>query len=161
RLLDISARIADPGLAIAVLERYLATGTLGLHGGEVLLELAGRRMRAGDYDGAARELARAAEAGAAPGGGRPPGRHLGAEMREAGAWLGSDGLCAIAEAKALALAAYGSESAGAAATAYRELGSLRWDLGEDPRSAEEAFFRACELTPEGGVERYARDLTAF
>ena len=81
-------------------------------------------------------------------------------MREAGAWLGSDGLVAAAEAKALALAAL-PDTAGAAAVAYRELGSLRWDLGEDPRSAEEAFFRACELTPEGGVERYSRDMSAF
>jgi hypothetical protein len=86
---------------------------------------------------------------------------LEAAMREAGAWLGSDGLVAIAEAKALALAAQGPDSAGAAAMAFRELGSLRWDLGEDPRSAEEAFFRACEIKPEGGVERYGRDLSTF
>jgi hypothetical protein len=161
RLLELSERAADPGLAIAVLERYLATGTLGAHGSDVLLELARRRTHAGDYDGAARELARAAEARSDPGTVLQHAGDLEVAMREAGAWLGSDGLVAIAEAKAVALAACGPDSAGAAAAAFRELGSLRWDLGEDPRSAEDAFFRACAITPDGGVERYARDLTAF
>ncbi len=39
RLLELSRQATDPGLAIAVLERYLATGTLGNLAGEVLLEL--------------------------------------------------------------------------------------------------------------------------
>jgi cellulose synthase operon protein C len=50
---------------------------------------------------------------------------------------------------------------GAASNAYRELGSLRWDLAADHRGAEEDFFRAAELLPRGGVQRYARDLYAF
>ena len=62
-LLDLSQRAADPGLAIAVLERYLAAEGLGAFAAELLVELARRRTEAGDYDGAARELARAAEAG--------------------------------------------------------------------------------------------------
>ncbi len=161
RLLELSQRAADPGLAIAVLERYLATGTLGAFAGEVLLELGRRRTDAGDYDGAARELARAVESGANPGAVLTHAGDLEGAMREATAWLGSDGLVAIAEAKATALAALAPPSPGAAAAAFRELGSLRWDLGEDPRSAEDAFFRACELTPEGGVERYSRDMAAF
>jgi len=161
RLLDFSQRAGDPGLAIAVLERYLASGTLGALAGEVLLELGRRRTDAGDYDGAARELARAVESGGDPGAVLTHAASLEGAMREAGAWLGSDGLVAIAEAKALALAALDPPSAGSAAAAFRELGSLRWDLGEDPRSAEEAFFRACELTPDGGVERYSRDMAAF
>ena len=80
-------------------------------------------------------------------------------MKEAGAWLGSDGLAALAEARAASLSALGEDAA--AATAFRELGSLRWDLAGDPRGAEEAFFRACEISKVGGVERYARDLCAF
>ncbi|APR85618.1 Translation initiation factor 2 [Minicystis rosea] len=161
RLLDLGERATDPGLCIAVLERYIAAETLGPFAGDILLELSRRRTDAGDYDGAARELSRAAlEGGNADAVLDHAGKLEGA-MREAGAWLGSDGLCAIAEAKAHALAAQSGDGAKAAPTAFRELGSLRWDLGGDTRGAEEAFFRACELVPEGGVERYARDLCAF
>jgi cellulose synthase operon protein C len=161
RLLELSERAADPGLAIAVLERHLATDTLGAGVGEVLLDLSRRRTAACDYDGAARELSRAAQAGGDPDRVLGHAGDLEAAMREAGAWLGSDGRVAITEAKAEALAALGGKSAGAAAVAFRELGSLRWDLADDPRSAEAAFFRACELTPAGGVERYSRDMSAF
>src|SRR6185295_2041001 len=99
RLLDLAELAGDPGLAIAVLERYLATGALGPMGGEVLLELGRRRTRAGDYDGAARELARAAEVGGDPASVLLHVTGLETAMREAGAWLGSDGLLAVAEAK--------------------------------------------------------------
>ena len=163
-LLEIAERTADPGLAISVLERYLAAETLGPFAGELLLELARRRTDAGDYDGAARELAHAVGEGGLPDAVLTHANALEAAMREAGAWLGSDGLVAFAEARAHALAGLGTGdrgSAGAAATAFRELGSLRWDLVEDHRGAEEAFFRACELLPSSGVERYARDLCAF
>src|SRR5262249_4037383 len=107
------------------------------------------------------ELARAVELGADPSAVLTHAGALEAAMREAGAWLGSDGLIAAAEAKALALAALGPESHGVAATAFRELGSLRWDLADDPARGEEAFFRACELVSIGGVQRYARDMSAF
>ena len=110
-------------------------------------------------DGAARELSRAAEEGGAPAAVLDHASALEASMKEAGAWLGSDGLSALAEARAASLAALGEDAA--AATAFRELGSLRWDLAGDPRGAEEAFFRACEISKVGGVERYARDLCAF
>ncbi|MFT3775686.1 MAG: hypothetical protein QM820_60845 [Minicystis sp.] len=161
KLLALGERAGDPGLGIAVLERYIAAESLGAFAGEILLELSRRRTDAGDYDGAARELSRAALEGGEPGAVLDHAGKLEAALREAGAWLGSDGLCAMAEAKAHALAALDDEGAKAAATAFRELGSLRWDLGGDPRGAEEAFFRACEISPSGGVERYARDLCAF
>jgi hypothetical protein len=161
RLLDIAERCVDPGLAISVLERYLAAEALGAFAGELLLELGRRRTDAGDYDGAARELARAAAEGADPDAVLTHAGALEAAMREAGAWLGSDGLVALADARAHALAGLGEEGAAAAASAFRELGSLRWDLVDDHVGAEDAFFRACELRPESGVERYSRDLCAF
>src|SRR6185369_446887 len=58
RLLTLSDRTADPGLAIAVLERYVAAEGLGQFAAELLLELCERRTTAGDFDGAAHELAR-------------------------------------------------------------------------------------------------------
>ncbi|MFO0756786.1 MAG: hypothetical protein U0359_09855 [Byssovorax sp.] len=178
RLLRLAEKAADPGLSIAVLERYVAVEGLGAFACELLIELAERRTAAGDYDGAARELSRAVEGGADPGAVLAQVDALEQAMREAGAWLGSDGLIAHAEARAAALAALAAQEPpapaegqadppdparikDAAANAYRELGSLRWDLAEDRRGAEEAFFRAGELAPRGGVERYARDLLAF
>jgi hypothetical protein len=161
RLLELSDQSGDPGLAIAVLERYLAAENLGGHVGDLLLELGRRRTDAGDFDGAARELGRAAEAGGDAHKVLAQADALEQAMRETGAWFGSDGLCALAEARAVALQALGPDCASAAASAWRDLGSLRWDLAGDHRSAEDAFFRACELTPSGGVERYARDLCAF
>jgi hypothetical protein len=167
-LLDFAQRAGDPGLAIAVLERYLAAEGLGAFAGELLLELSRRRTEAGDYDGAARELARAAETGGDPEAVIAHAGSLDASMREAGAWLGSDGLVALAEARATALSAIGEAAAADAAAAWRELGSLRWDLAGDPSGAEEAFFRACEIAAArggaasgGGVARYARDMSAF
>src|SRR5262249_56044794 len=50
---------------------------------------------------------------------------------------------------------------GEGARALGHVGSLRWDLADDPRGAEEAFFHASEIAPRGGVERYAQDLFAF
>jgi hypothetical protein len=178
RLLRLAERASDPGLAIAVLERYVAVEGLGAFASELLVELAERRTAAGDFDGAARELSRAAEGGADPGAVLARVDELERALREAGAWLGSDGLIAFAEARALSLVALAEQEPtipraieskepeneavrGAAATAFRELGSLRWDLAEDRRGAEEAFFRAGELLTRGGIERYARDLLAF
>ncbi|MEO7327655.1 MAG: hypothetical protein ABI193_03685, partial [Minicystis sp.] len=178
RLLRLAERAGDPGLAIAVLERYVAVEGLGAFTSELLVELAERRTAAGDYDGAARELSRAAEGGADSSAVLARVDELSHALREAGAWLGSDGLIAFAEARAVALFSIAEQKPtippvnetedpeslaikGAAATAFRELGSLRWDLAEDRRGAEEAFYRAGELLAKGGIERYGRDLLAF
>jgi hypothetical protein len=160
RLLDFAERASDPGLGIAVLERHLATEAAAPLRAEVLLDLTRRRTDAGDFDGAALELARASHEASDPAAVLAQTAQLESRMRDAGAWLGSDGLTAIAEARAFALEA-SSADPGAAATAFRELGSLRWDLGEDTGRAEDAFYRACELHPASGVERYARDMCAF
>jgi hypothetical protein len=180
RLLTLSERTADPGLAIAVLERYVAAEGLGQFAGEIFLELCERRSAAGDFDGAAHELVRAVDAGADAATVIERVNALEASLRELEGALGSDGRIALVEARASALLVLaraepappprddtgGPDPAltslrGVAANAWRDLGSLRWDLAEDRRGAEEAFFRAGEISPRGGVERYARDLFAF
>ncbi|MEP7123896.1 MAG: hypothetical protein ABJE95_23410, partial [Byssovorax sp.] len=180
RLLKLSERTADPGLAIAVLERYVAAEGLGQFAGELLIELCERRAAAGDFDGAAHELARASEGGADAATVLERADALEESLREVEGSLGSDGRIALVEARATALVVLaraeivppprddlaGPDPAigslrGIAANAWRDLGSLRWDLAEDRRGAEDAFFRAGEISPRGGVERYARDLFAF
>jgi tetratricopeptide (TPR) repeat protein len=180
RLLSLSERTSDPGLSIAVLERYVAAEGLGQFAGELLLELCERRSAAGDFDGAAHELARACDAGADAATVLERADALDAALHEVEGSLGSDGRIALVEARATALVVLaraeivppprddlgGPDPAlgslrGIAANAWRDLGSLRWDLAEDRRGAEDAFFRAGEISPRGGVERYARDLFAF
>ncbi|MEJ7727931.1 MAG: tetratricopeptide repeat protein [Polyangiaceae bacterium] len=100
--------------------------------------------------------------------------------------LGSDGLVALAGARAFASTALAerpdskpAEAAAAkrardpaeiderhgarqrAATAWRELGGLRWDLADDPRGAEQAFYFASTLGGDDGLRRYAVDLCEF
>jgi tetratricopeptide (TPR) repeat protein len=210
RLLKLAQRINDPSLTIAVLERVVASDALDGSVSKLLFDLADRRIEASDFDGAAREIARAAEGSAEPNAVLARLNILDESMRQAEVSLGSDGLIASAEARAIALSALaqsetemaptvadrsgrrvrfgphermrkgpaaggGEDTAadssvasrlsegmqGAAANAMRELGSLRWDLADDRRGAEQALFRASELSPRGGVERYARDLFAF
>ncbi len=180
RLLTLSERTADPGLAIAVLERYVASEGLGQFAGRLLLELCERRATAGDLEGAAHELARAGDAGADPTAVLERAGALDKARRDQDVPFGSDARIALVEARAAALLVLARaevlppqrDDAGAseprlvsvhgvAANAWRELGSLRWDLADDRRGAEEAFYRAGEISPRGGMERYARDLFAF
>ncbi|MEB2313141.1 MAG: hypothetical protein OZ928_14925, partial [Polyangiaceae bacterium] len=58
-LLLVAEELGEPGLGIAVLERWLAAGTADTDHAAILLELAERRRRAGDADGAARARTRA------------------------------------------------------------------------------------------------------
>ena len=160
RLLALADRTHDAALAISVLERWLGAEPSVEQGTMLLLELGRRRAEAGDHDGAAREICRAAERGADPHAVVERVHDLQAAARE-GAGLGSDGTVALTEARARALTALGPSEATLAANAWRELGSLRWDLAGDRRGAEEAFFRASQLVPDGGGERYARDLSEF
>jgi hypothetical protein len=174
-LLELAHRGADAGLAIAVLERWIAAESSAAKTAEPLLDLARRRADAGDLSGAARELCRAAERLPLPGEapdplvGAPPDAAVLLETVEAieqraktaGTALGSDGLVALGESRARALASLGPDRAAEAAEAFRELGTLRWDLAQDRLGAEEAFFFASELVVEGGAELYARDLAAI
>jgi hypothetical protein len=181
RLLALAERTADPGLAIAVLERYVVSEGLGQFTGRLLFELCERRATAGDFEGAAHELARAGDAGVDATAVLERAGTIEEGRREHDAPFGSDARIALADARAAALVvlaraevlpppprddagapgpALGSVH-GVAANALRELGSMRWDLADDRRGAEEAFYRAGEISPRGGMERYARDLFAF
>ncbi|WP_437326354.1 hypothetical protein [Sorangium sp. So ce381] len=160
RLLELARRAGDPHLAVTVLERWLAVEMTASHAPELMFMLADCRLDGGDPDGAAQELARAAAVQADPHEVLTRVQRLESSLLDAKG-LSSDGAIALAEAKARAFAARGADTAGEAAAAWRELGSLRWDLAEDHRGAEEAFFRASELAPSGGTERYARDMCEF
>ncbi|MGK4008818.1 tetratricopeptide repeat protein [Sorangium sp. So ce1036] len=157
RLLELARRAGDPELAITVLERWLAAEITAPHAVELMFMLADCRLDGGDADGAALELARAAEAGADP-------QEILSRIQRLEAppvdpkGLSSDCRIALARARARALTARGDDAAEQAAAAWRELGSLLWDLAEDHRGAEDALFRASELAPSAGVERYARDM---
>lgn len=158
-LLSLASKTNDRALAISVLERYLAVQEEDdeLARG-VLLELARRRIAAGDLDGAARELSRAAERDAdAPA--LVELLDLLEETRiQSGALLSSDGRVAAAEARAHAVTKHGPEAAIDAALAWRDVAALRWDLAEDQEGAEDALYAASFIAPRDGVEIYARDL---
>ncbi|WP_437278424.1 hypothetical protein WME90_45625 [Sorangium sp. So ce375] len=160
RLLELARRAGDPHLAVTVLERWLAVEITAPHAPELMFMLADCRLDGGDPDGAAQELARAAAVQADPHEVLARIQRLESSLLDAKG-LSSDGAIALAAAKARAFTALGADAAGEAAIAWRELGSLRWDLAEDHRGAEEAFFRASELAPTGGTERYARDMCEF
>ncbi|WP_437886340.1 hypothetical protein [Sorangium sp. So ce307] len=160
RLLELARRSGDPHLAVTVLERWLAVELTASHAVELMLMLADCRLDGGDPDGAAQELARAAASEADVQEVLARVQRLEASLLDAKA-LSSDGAIALAEAKARAFAAQGGDAAEEAASAWRELGSLLWDLAEDHRGAERAFFRASEVAPSGGTERYARDMCEF
>ncbi|WP_437779676.1 hypothetical protein [Sorangium sp. So ce1097] len=157
RLLELARRAGDPHLAVTVLERWLAVEVTASHAVELMFMLADCRLDGGDPDGATQELARAAAAEADPQEILARVQRVEASLLD-GRELSSDGAIALAEAKARALTAQGGDDA---AAAWRELGSLLWDLAEDHRGAERAFFRASEVAPSGGTERYARDMCEF
>jgi tetratricopeptide (TPR) repeat protein len=176
RLLALADEHGDRGLAIALLERHVASSPAALSG-DVLLELSHRRVEVGDWDGACRELAKAAERA-------DPELVVAATdelLASERAVLLSDGLVALWAARArasLALLRRGTRGATHGATtgveteegttrtdllsvtveAFRTLGALRWDLAEDPRGAEQALYEAAELDQRDGFEIYAEDL---
>ncbi|XXY44123.1 hypothetical protein WME91_29360 [Sorangium sp. So ce269] len=160
RLLELARRAGDPHLAVTVLERWLAVEITASHAIELMFMLADCRLDGGDPDGAAQELARAAAAEADPQEVLARVQRVEASLLDAKG-LSSDGVIALAEAKARALTAQGGDTVEEAAAAWRELGSLLWDLAEDHRGAERAFFQASEVAPSGGTERYARDMCEF
>src|SRR5262249_11303911 len=154
RLLDLADRAGDAALGIAVLERHLAADADDTAANGILLELAKRRTDACDFDGAAREPARAAEREARATAVLERPAALEAALREAEGTWSSDGLVSVAETRALVLTVMGPDAAVQASNAWRDVGSLRWDLAEDQEGAEDAFFAACLISPQGGVERY-------
>jgi hypothetical protein len=185
RLLDLADRHGDAGLAILVLER--AAAARPQPSAELFVELAKRRTGAGDFDGAAQELLRAVELECDAQSvlaatdeltntaqkvseerqrtGAPSMRSKSSPVGVSPSGLGSDGLIAIAEARARALHALArSEGQGSSrlkdlAAAWRALGVMRWDLAADRRGGELALFAAAEAAGDGAAfAQYARDL---
>ena len=146
--------VGERGLAIAVIERKLASGTPGTDRAEMLLDLARRRRHAGDADGAARSLVRALAEGADPAG-------VLAELDVALPPRGSDGDLALLQGRAEALSSLSSADLEGTARAWRELGAALWDLADDREGALVAWERGAALDGESGLERFARDLVAF
>lgn len=142
----------ERGLAIAVLERELATGVLGQQRLQRLLELAQLRGEGGDVDGGLRALARAVEEGAAT-------SAVTAALESFGQARTTDGEISRLAVEA-ELASRGTQVE-AAASAWRRYGAALWDLGNDRTGAIGAWERAATLDPEKGYEHLARDLVAF
>ncbi len=165
RILALSDRAGDATLVISLLERLVSSSVKDGRAVERLFDIAQRRSGAGDWDGAAAELARAAARNAPP---RTLNEHLDVldgKMQAACASLGSDGLVSFVEARVSALGALpdGPEQSQLdnLAMALRELGSVKWDLAQDMQGAEQAFFKAAQAAPRGGMVRYAHDLMTF
>lgn len=151
-VLAVADFLGERSLAIAVLERELASGASNRPG--LLLELARRRRDARDADGAARSLVRALAEGADP-------TVVLSEMNAALPPDSSDGEISLLQARAEALGAMPSADPEGTVRAFREYGAALWDLADDREAAVSAWERACALDPDRGVERLARDLVAF
>jgi len=152
--LNVADQVGERGLGIAVIERWLATGSLGSERAQVLLDLSRRRKLAGDADGAARGLCRALSEGA-------PAYEVMVELDTALPTRSSDGEIALLRARAEALSALPEADRAGTARAWRELGAALWDFAGDPVGAQRAWDRAVALDGEHGVENLASDLIAF
>ena len=102
-------------LAVAVLERWRAAEAIAPHAIELTLMIADCRIDGGDLDGAARELARAAEEGADPNEVLERIHRLEASVTDTGKVLSSDGMIALVEARAWTLTEVKNNASAAAA----------------------------------------------
>ncbi len=154
-LLEVSRTTGEPKLGIAVLERWLASGLLDERGRfEILLEVAERRRAAGDPDGGLRALALAARS-------RFDAAAVSTAVDQAAAPSTPDGELALAEARALSLAALGGAEPLGVARALRELGAARFDLAKDTEAAVAAWEGAANFDEQEGVQHLAQDLRDF
>lgn len=146
----------DKGLAIAAIERWVATQPEPTVA--TFIDLALRRSDAADFDGAARELSRAAAAGGGAEATLDAARDLEALVQSSSKKLSPDGRVWLAEAIARSLSDIDGEGRHSEATlgAWRILGALRWDLAEDYRGSEQALFAASD--PVDRFDLYVQDL---
>lgn len=169
-LIALSDAWGDAGLSVSTLERWFATDPGA--GVGTLLELAERRRVAGDLGGAARELVRALDHGAAPAEVLGLAERIGGDPVAELERLGSDGAVWLAEAMARAVRAIlaDTELAGAEGRAELDLveasdllrrhAALAWDLGGDAVAGEQGFFDAAELLGREACARYVSDVFA-
>lgn len=153
-VLGVADFLGERSLAIAVLERELASGVPGSDRPGLVLELVRRRRDARDADSAARCLVRALAEGAAA-------SVILSELDAALPPESSDGEISLLQARAEALGAISSADVEGTARAFREYGAALWDLADDRDAAVAAWERAAALDPDCGLERLARDLVAF
>lgn len=152
-VLSVADAASEPGLALTVLERRLATAPSAERSG-LLVELIRRRRLASDVDGAGRALARYA---------KQPGETPELEVLLESAPLprSGDGDLALLEARAEAGLRAVPLDALESAQRFRELGAGLWDLAGDVEGAVSAWERAAGLDGERGLTRFARDLLSF
>jgi hypothetical protein len=157
-LMALAEQAGDLPLLVAIGERWAAVEPDEDNTRTLLLDLADLRERAGDRDGAVRELGRVLD--------------LGADAEEIRARLGtlldpSHTLDSDAELVRAAIVARTAprttdEDLALASDAWRELGAALFDLAGDPDGADEALFIADELLRQrSGPEpfsKYPRDL---
>lgn len=154
KLLEMAERAGDAALRVVVLERLACESA----DAALALDLAEARRDAGDFDGSAGDLARAARLGADPEAVVASGDATTSAAREAGATLSSDAVVALAEARVMSLALDPSVDTELLVSATRWLGSVRWDLADDREGAERALFDAATVSGAQGYALYVRDL---
>lgn len=161
-LLKMADEMGDQALAISALERWLSAAEVpDEQAASVLLDLSDRRLRARDYDGAARELVRALDRGGDIAELLSRAENIESAMRERGSAPSSDALISIGALRARVLVTINEADAQhAAGEAWRRMAGLWWDLAFDRRSADAAFFLASQLL-HTGPSMYARDLCSF
>ncbi|HWA77873.1 MAG TPA: hypothetical protein VG937_36310 [Polyangiaceae bacterium] len=152
--LAVADVVGERGLAIATIERWLASGAPSGDRAELILDLARRRRAAGDADGSARALMRAIRDGAWA-------TSVLAELDVALPARTSDGEIALLFARAEALSALSEADQRGTARAWRELGAAYWDLAGDEHSALRTWEHAAALDVDHGVENLGSDLVAF
>jgi hypothetical protein len=153
-ILEVADAAFERGLAIAVTERWLASGAPGELRAEGLMMVARRRSAAGDADGAARALWRALKEGAEP-------SKIDSLLSELSEPRGSDGILALLEVRAEVQSATHPDDFEKLAKIWREVGAARWDLAQDKLGAFTVWEHAASLDPESGYSRLAADLLNF
>ncbi|NRA33217.1 MAG: hypothetical protein HRU17_07740 [Polyangiaceae bacterium] len=151
---EVAVTLDEPTLALALIERQLASGAPGIDRSALLLAGARLRRLIEDYDGAAQSYYRVLSEGGDAG---PIAEQL-AQLPQP---PGSDGYIALLRARVEVLSQAGSKDPGELITVCRELGAALWDLAQDPDGAITIWQRAAAADTEAGLEVFSRDLVAF
>src|SRR5690606_8255091 len=115
-ILEVAQSVGERGLAIAVLERWLAAGAPDESRGPSLVQIVWRRREAGDADGAARALLRALRQGVDL-------AIIQQELEQFSEARGSDGILALLEVRAELLSKTEGHDPAPVGEAFRNLGA--------------------------------------
>ena len=149
-LLGLAECAQAPSLAIAVLERWVASASG--YTVETLMELTRRRRLAGDAEGAASALGEALQLGASP-------HAVLAELDAQAPPRTSDGALGQTVVRARCLEQL--REFAMAAACWREAGAQFWDLAGDSEQALGAWLAAARLDKDRGWTRLSTDLVSF